>query len=60
MGNNNIGTGEKYFNPVDSSGFLSIEAIIPENKKRNIENARPVKNKTLEILKTISLPCPKL
>jgi hypothetical protein len=54
----NKGKGENIFNPIESSGFLSMSAIRPEVRYRNIENARPIRTKTLLILLTKCFPCP--
>jgi hypothetical protein len=55
-----MGTGEKYFKPLDNSGLFRTFAINPELANRNIEKRRPAKNRTFEMLNTISFPCARL
>lgn len=55
-----MGIGEKYFSPIDNSGFFNIPAIMPEKENKKTEKASPQKNRTLVIFRTISFPCDKL
>jgi len=51
-----MGTGEKHFMPLASSGFLRTTAIKLEEAYKKTEKIKPNKNNTLETFQTISLP----
>jgi hypothetical protein len=60
VGSRSIGTGEKYFNPLESSGFFNNSPIRVEKKNKKIENIKPDKKRPLDIFQTMSLPCSRV